>query len=144
MIHEIPQTSAGNRLTQRTRATLWFLLTAGAMYAQSPNLTGGWRTNAGFPYTIIENRDSGISIIPGTPSKPSGYGWLQRKANERSLEGELVLNGCWLQLSLEESDEGSALLGSARINVKKSNRGCRSLLTKEAKKGEPFQFGLTR
>jgi hypothetical protein len=49
-----------------------------------------------------------------------------------------------MHLSLEESEDGSALSGSARINAKIFTRECRSMLTKSAKKGEPFKYALIR
>lgn len=52
--------------------------------------------------------------------------------------------GCWMHLSLEKSEDGLTLLGSARINKKLSTDQCRTSLTKEAKKGEPFRYALIR
>jgi hypothetical protein len=70
-------------------------------------------------------------------------GFLQTQGDRR-VEGELAPGGCWLHLSLAESEDGSTLLGTARINTKYSTRECRKLLTKEVKKGAPFQYALIR
>jgi hypothetical protein len=82
--------------------------------------------------------------------KPDGLGFLRRDLGflqqtvGRHFEGELALSGCWEHLSLEESEDGTALSGWARINVKRSTRGCLHDLTKESKRGAPFTFALTR
>ena len=126
----------------RLAVLLWVM--ACTVRGQAANLTGQWATKAGGPYTLIENNDSRIGVIPGTKSNPLGYGWLERTGRGRLLKGELVVSGCWLQLSLEESEDGSTLFGSSRIIVKKSSRRCRSILTKDAKNGAANEFTLLR
>lgn len=117
---------------------------AGVVFGQPPSLSGAWTTNAGGIYTLIDDSKGRIDVVPGTPSKPAGYGWLRRNENQRLLDGEVVVAGCWLQLSLEASEDRSTLAGSARLNVKKSTRGCLRDLTKEARNGARFEFALTR
>jgi hypothetical protein len=70
--------------------------------------------------------------------KPRVLGFLSG-AGGRRFEGELP-GGCWVRLSLEESEDGSALSGSGRIDPKISTRACRSGLAKGFKKGEPFRI----
>jgi hypothetical protein len=112
---------------------------------QSVNITGLWATGAGAPYTINERGGSGkITVIPGTYQKANGFGWLERTSNPGEFQGEVLIGGCWVILSLKGSDEGTVLSGTRRVNAKKSTRGCRSLITKEAKAGEPSPFKLLR
>ena len=70
--------------------------------------------------------------------------WLTQGPAVPRFEGELTSSGCWIHLSLEESEDGSILSGSARINTKISTRACRSSLAKSVKNGEPFSYALTR
>jgi hypothetical protein len=92
-------------------------------------------------YTYFPSLPS-ITISEGTSATPHVLGFLQ--AQGRRFEGELVSGGCWIHLSLEESDDGSSLLGSARINTKISTRDCRKSLAKSFKNGEPFPYTLVR
>ncbi len=84
-----------------------------------------------------------ITIIEGMPDQPRPLGFLQPQVGRR-FEGELASGGCWIHLSLEESEDGSTLVGSARINAKISTRECRSNMAKGFKKGEAFQYMLIR
>ncbi len=106
-----------------------------------------------------------ITILEGPRDKPRSFGFLQPKAGRR-FEGELASSiksstaadlselslgypslapgGCWIHLSLGESEDGSTLSGSAWINTKISTRSCRSDLAKGFKNGEPFPFRLIR
>jgi hypothetical protein len=113
-------------------------------HAQAPNVSGEWIAAAGGRYTLIENIGQRIAIVPGTASSPQGYGWLERAGTGGSLQGEVVIGGCWCQFSLTESADGSSLAGSIRIDMKRSTRRCRGVLSKEAKKGGATPFVLTR
>ena len=94
-------------------------------------------------YTYVPSLPT-ITILQGTREKPQASGFLQARSG-RWFEGELASSGdCWMHLSLEESEDGSTLSGSARINTKISTRGCRSSLAKDVKKGEPFEYALIR
>jgi hypothetical protein len=93
-------------------------------------------------YTYFPSQPT-ITILAGTPDKPYALGFLQSRAG-RGFEGELASGGCWIHLSLEESEDGSILSGSARNNVKISTRQCRSSLVKAYKNGAPFDYALTR
>lgn len=96
-----------------------------------------------------------ITITEGTPGKPLALGFLQSQ-DRRRFQGELAISvksatglelspgGCWIHLSLEESEDGSLLSGTARINTKISTRQCRSGLVKEFKNGAPFEYALIR
>jgi hypothetical protein len=106
-----------------------------------------------------------ITILEGPRDKPRAFGFLQPQSGRR-FEGELASSiksstkadlselslgypslapgGCWIHLSLEESEDGSTLSGSAWINTKISTRACRSSLAKGFKNGEPFPYGLIR
>jgi hypothetical protein len=96
-------------------------------------------------------KDLGYTYVPSMPTitifqrtdtlYPLGF--LQTQGGRR-VEGELAPSGCWMHLSLEESEDGSTLEGSARINTKFSTRECRKLLAKEVKKGAPFKYTLIR
>ena len=129
----------------RTSSPFLMLMFVSAATGQTVNITGLWATGAGAPYTIDERGGSGkITVIPGTYQKANGLGWLERTSNPGELQGEVLIGGCWVILSLRESDEGTVLSGTLRVNAKKSTRGCRSLITKEAKAGEPSPFRLLR
>jgi hypothetical protein len=106
-----------------------------------------------------------ITILQGQPDKPYAWGFLQPQPSGK-FEGELAFSvasvtrhelsqlslgfpalapgGCWTHLSLEESEDGSLLSGTARINTKISTRDCRSSLAKEVRKGAPFKYTLIR
>ncbi len=113
--------------------------------AQAPNITGEWSTGAGGRYAVVENfGQQRITIVPGTASDPKGVGWLERAGTGESLRGEVVIGGCWCRLELTESADGSSLVGSLRMDMKKSSRRCRASLTKEAKNGGASPFALTR
>lgn len=106
-----------------------------------------------------------ITILQGPPDKPYAWGFLQSQPG-RKFEGELAFavktattgdlsqlslgfpslapGGCWTHLSLEESEDGSTLSGTAQINTKISTRECRSSLAKEVRKGAPFKYVLMR
>lgn len=103
-----------------------------------------------------------VTILGGLPDRPRALGFLQREVGRR-FEGELASSvkgatelelsfglpslapgGCWMHLSLEWSEDGSTLSGSARINTKISTRACRSSLAKGFKNGEPFPYSLIR
>ena len=99
------------------------------------------RKNLGYRYSPSL---ATITISQGQPEKPQALGFLQAQGGRR-FEGELAFSsGCWTHLSLEESEEGSSLSGSARINTKISTRACRSTLVEGVKKGEPFSYTLIR
>lgn len=85
-----------------------------------------------------------ITIFEGMPDKPHALGFLQLQVGRR-FQGELAFSGgCWTHLSLEESEDGYTLSGSARINNRISTRECRSSLAKEFQKGAPFKYALIR
>jgi hypothetical protein len=103
-----------------------------------------------------------ITISEGPPDKPRALGFLQLQIGRR-FQGELASSvksttgpelsfglpalapgGCWMHLSLEASEDGSTLSGSARINTKISTHGCRSSLAKAFKNGEAFPYALIR
>lgn len=105
------------------------------------------------PLAMIHN-NLGFIYFPSLPTltildggigdRPRVLGFLQRQVGRR-FEGELVSStGCWTHLSLDESEDGSKLSGSARINTKLSTRECRSALAKEVRKGQPFSYALMR
>src|SRR5205807_2604608 len=91
-------------------------------HAQAPNVSGEWVANPGGRYSLIENVGQRIAVVPGTASNPMGYGWLERAGTGESLRGEVAIGGCWCQLSLVESPDGSSLAGSLRIDMKRSSR----------------------
>jgi hypothetical protein len=107
-------------------------------------------THSDIPPLAMIRQDLGYAYFPSLPSititwisdKPRVLSFLQAQSGHR-FEGELP-GGCWVHLSLEESEDGSTLLGSARINPKISTRDCRSSLAKGFKKGEPFPYKLIR
>jgi hypothetical protein len=85
-----------------------------------------------------------FTISQGALEKPAAAGFLQPQPGGR-FEGELAFSGgCWVHLSLTESEDGSNLAGSANINMKISTHSCRGSLAKEVKKGEPFPYALVR
>jgi hypothetical protein len=93
-------------------------------------------------YTYSPSQPS-TTISGGSREKPTAVGFLQNQSG-RQFEGELAAGECWMHLSLELSEDGSTLSGSARINTKFSTRQCRNSLAKEVKNGQPFPYGLTR
>ena len=115
----------------------------------------------GLGFTYFPSRPT-ITILEGLPDKPRALGFLQTQVGRR-FEGELASSvksatplelsigfpslapgGCWIHLSLEESEDESTLSGSAWINTKISTRACRSNLAKGFKNGEPFPYALIR
>ena len=59
-----------------------------------------------------------INILIGSQADPTAMGFLQHRSG-RQYEGELAAApGCWLHLSLWESEDGQTLRGSANINTK--------------------------
>ena len=126
------------------KCALFVALQASMAFGQSVNITGQWATAAGGLYTFDERGAGRINVVPGTYQKPTGYGWLQRTGDQSVLEGEAVTFGCWFQMSLRESNDGTILSGTLRINAKKSTRSCRSSLTKEGKPGAPSPITLFR
>jgi len=108
-----------------------------------------------FPPLAMVRKDLGYTYFPSQPTISvstrtafhrdgfSGIGFLQQNAWKK-FEGELAVGGCWIHLSLVESDDGSTLSGSARINTKISTRQCKSGLAKEVKQGAPFKYTLRR
>jgi hypothetical protein len=129
----------------RNSSSFLILLYLPIATGQSVNITGLWATGAGAPYTLDEREGSGkITVVPGTYQKANGLGWLERTPNPGEFQGEVLIGGCWVILSLQESAEGTVLSGTLRVNTKKSTRGCRSLITKEAKAGAPSLFKLFR
>jgi len=139
------------------------VFTVGAARGQSADLDGEWRVGtAGAIFTLAYSRmpplaavrkglgytyilsSPVISILQGMPSTPQASGFLQAQGDRR-FEGELATSGgCWMHLSLAESEDGSILSGSGTINTKISTRSCRSMLAKEARSGQPFSYTLTR
>lgn len=128
---------------QQYRSALMMLLAVEFASAQSA-ITGLWTTGAGAPYTIAEQGSGKFTVKAGAPDRPNGVGWLQRTSSPGEFYGEMVIDGCWVVLSLKETEAGEALSGTLRVNSKKSTRGCRSLVTKEARAGEPSPFNLFR
>src|SRR5690349_6890198 len=126
------------------RCAFFSLIHVSVLLGQGANVTGQWSTGAGGSYTLDERGNGKIAVIPGSYQKPTGYGWLERTQTAGGLEGEAVSFGCWFQLSLTESQDGSMLSGTLRINAKKSTRRCRSFLTKEGKAGVPNPITLFR
>ena len=108
-------------------------------------------THTEIPPLAMIRRDLGYTYFPSLPSititwisdKPQVLGFLQAQSG-RQFEGELASGGCWMHLSLEESEDGSTLSGSAWYNTKISTRACRSFLAKPFKKGAPFPYKLDR
>ncbi len=110
-------------------------------------------THSNVPPLAMIRRDLGYTYFPslptiiilgGTPDRLQTLGFLQSQVGRR-FEGELAPSGgCWMHLSLKESEDGLILSGSARINTKISTRECRSSMAKEFKKGEPFKYGMIR
>ena len=93
-------------------------------------------------------KDLGSTYFPSLPTITisggvSGSGFLQPR-DGRIFEGELASGTCWMHLSLVESEDGSILAGSARINTKISTRACRNVMAKGLKNGEPFGYELIR
>ena len=85
-----------------------------------------------------------LQTLRWMPDMPKALGFVQGQVGRR-FEGELAASGgCWVHLSLEESEDGSTLSGMAQVNMKISRRGCFSLLAKGTKKGEPFPYRLMR
>jgi len=85
-----------------------------------------------------------ITISEGPAGKPKALGFLQGLGGHE-FQGELgVLPGCWLHLSLKQSQDGHTLSGLARVNTKLSTRECRSALTKNARNGQPYPYTLMR
>jgi hypothetical protein len=82
----------------------------------NPNLSGEWVTPLGAVFTLSETGSSGsVTVIPGTPERPMGYGVLKRAANG-FLEGEVVMGrGCVVLLSLSESEDRVKLSGVGRM-----------------------------
>jgi hypothetical protein len=89
--------------------------------------------------------DPGTGKIVVIPGKDEESEWLWRTARIGTgvnLEGEVVVSAlAWI---LEESEQGTVLTGTKRIEVKKSTRRCRSMLTKDAKAGAPNPIKLFR
>jgi hypothetical protein len=87
-------------------------------------------THTAVPPLLLMHKDAQYRWIPSSPTitisqgvlgKPAGVGFLQLQADGR-FEGELASSGgCWMHLSLQESEDGSTLPGSANINTKISN-----------------------
>jgi hypothetical protein len=102
---------------------------------------GMLRKDLSYPYSPSS---PAIIITQGPPDRLLGSGFLQSQVGHR-YEGEFATSGgCWMHLSLEESEDGFTLSGSAWINIKASTRSCRSVLAKEVKKGQPFPSALAR
>lgn len=110
-------------------------------------------THTAVPPLLMMHKDAQYRWIPSSPTmtisqgalgKPAAVGFLQLQADGR-FEGELASSGgCWMHLSLQESEDGSILAGLANINTRISTRSCKGLLAKEVKKGEPFPYALVR
>jgi hypothetical protein len=121
----------------------WIRALPGATFIMTPSVIPPLamvRKDLGYTYTLSSPT---ITIWSGTPENPSALGFLQLQFGRR-FEGELASAGCWIHLSLEESEDGSTLSGSARINTKISTRSCRNTMSKEFKNGAPFNYALVR
>ena len=91
------------------------------------------------PNYLYNPSQPSITISDGTHV----LGFLQRQSGRR-YEGEFASGGCWIHLSLEESEDGSMLSGTSRLNTKISTRACLRNMTKDAKRGAPFDYALSR
>jgi hypothetical protein len=109
-------------------------------------------TNSAIPPLAMVRKNLGYTYVPSLPTvtisdeasdNHRAVGFLQAQAGRR-LEGELASAGCWIHLSLEESEDGATISGSARINTKISTRSCRNTMSKEFKNGAPFEYALVR
>ena len=127
--------AADARIDARTRPAVVYTLTPNS----APQLAMA-RKDLGYAYSFSLPT---ITMLAGTPEKPIALGFLQHHLGRR-FEGELATSGCWMHLTLEASDDGLTLAGSARINLKISTRQCLNILTKDAKKGIPFGYVLSR
>jgi hypothetical protein len=140
----------------------WLRALPGAVFTLTPSVIPPLAMiRRGLGYAYSPSRPT-ITIVEGLPDQPGALGFLQLQVGRR-FEGELASSvkstttrelsfglpslaqgGCWIHLSLEESEDGSTLSGSAWINTKISTRGCRSSLAKDFKHGEPFPYRLIR
>src|ERR1039457_2005592 len=102
--------------------------------ATASSLLGNWLralpgaiftlTHTAVPPLLMMHKDAQYQWIPSSPTitisqgavgKPAGVGFLQLQPDGR-YEGELAFSGgCWMHLSLQESEDGSTLAGSANI-----------------------------
>ena len=104
-------------------------------------LTGEWQTSGGQILRVSEYDPTNLVIYDGEKIVPVGK--LHKNSNG-NWEGPIVLvPGCVTELSLKASADTLSLSGSARMS-RKSTKACLSILTKEAQKGIPFPYALSR
>ena len=138
-------------------------MVTGLIHGQVRDVTGDWRVGAGAVFRlahsaipplamarnglghIYSSSLPAMTISSGASDRPAAQGFLQEQASPGKFEGELAFaGGCWSHLSLQLSDDGSTLSGTARINTRISSRQCTRSLAREFRKGEPFPYVLIR
>lgn len=111
------------------------------------NLSGSWATLGGEVYPFSET-GSGIAIGNIMGSNPIIFGNLQR-SGIGTFDGRLIITvgptqmHCGLQLALTQSEDFMMLTGTASM-LKRSDRACFRLLTKDVKNGAAFTYTLFR